>query len=81
MSSLFETELKMTPKDKAEKIFYYLNLDFVAAEGAICLLHQHCDDTEYWEEVWEHLIDTHGENWQKIEFQYNRQDYINACTL
>lgn len=71
----------MTPKEKAEKIYTYMNLDFIASEGAICLLYQHCEDKEYWEEVWEALIDTRGEHWQKLEFQHNRKDYINACTL
>jgi len=71
----------MTPKQKAEKIYTYMNLDFVAAEGAICLLHQHSKEKEFWEEVWEELIDTRGEHWQKIEFQHNRKDYINACML
>jgi spore germination protein YaaH len=71
----------MTPKQKAEQIYIYMNLSFNAAESAICLLHQHCEDKAYWEEVWEALLDTYGCRWQQIEFEHQRQHYIQACTL
>jgi len=71
----------MTPKNKAEQIYIYMNLSFNAAESAICLLHQHGENKDYWEIVWEALIDKYGEHWQKIQFEYERQDYIQACTL
>ena len=71
----------MTPQEKAEQIYIYMNHNFVAAESAICLLHQHCEDKAYWEEVWDALLDTHGERWQQIEFEHQRKDYIKACQL
>jgi hypothetical protein len=71
----------MTPKNKAEQIYIYMNLSFNAAESAICLLHQHSKEKEFWEEVWEALLDTYGCRWQQIEFEHQRQDYIKACQL
>jgi hypothetical protein len=71
----------MTPKNKAEQIYSYMNFNFVAAESAICLLHQHSEDKAYWEEVWEALLDTYGCRWQLIEFHYQREEYIKACQL
>ena len=58
-----------------------MNFNFVAAESAICLLHQHSKEKEFWEEVWEALLDAYGCRWQQIEFEHQRQDYIKACTL
>jgi spore germination protein YaaH len=67
--------------EQAEKIYSYMNFNFVAAESAICLLHQHSKEKEFWEEVWEALLDAYGCRWQQIEFEHQRQDYIKACTL
>jgi hypothetical protein len=71
----------MSAQDKAEQIYIYMNLSFNAAEGAICLLHQHSEDKAYWEEVWEALLEAHGERWQQIEFEHQREEYIKACQL
>ena len=71
----------MSPQQKAEQIYIYMNLSFNAAESAICLLHQHSKEKEFWEEVWEALLETHGERWQQIEFEHQREHYIQACTL
>jgi len=71
----------MSAQEKAEQIYSYMNFNFVAAESAICLLHQHGENKDYWELVWEALIDKYGEHWQKIQFEYERQHYIQACTL
>jgi hypothetical protein len=71
----------MSAQEKAEQIYSYMNFNFVAAESAICLLHQHGENKDYWELVWEALLDTHGERWQQIEFEHQRQHYIQACTL
>jgi hypothetical protein len=71
----------MSAQEKAEQIYIYLDLDFVASECSICLLHQHCENKTYWEEVWEQLLDKYGERWQQIEFQYQRKEYIKACQL
>ena len=71
----------MTPKEKAEKIYAYMNFSINAAESAICLLHQHCEDKSYWEDVWEALLDTYGCRWQQIEFEHQREEYIKACQL
>lgn len=71
----------MTPELKAQQIYKHLR-SFNAAEAAISLLwHHNVGERDYWEEVWEALIDTRGEHWQKLEFQHNRKDYINACQL
>jgi hypothetical protein len=71
----------MTAQQRAKQIYNYMG-SFSNAEGAICLLWNHdTEKQEYWEEVWEALIDTKGEHWQKLEFQHNRKDYINAGTL
>ena len=71
----------MTPKNKAEQIYTYMNHNFVAAESAICLLHQESEYKIFWEQVWEELLDKYGERWQQIEFEHQRQHYIQACTL
>ena len=71
----------MTPKNKAEQIYIYMNLSFNAAESAICLLHQESEYKIFWEEVWEALLDAHGCRWQQIEFEHQREDYIKACQL
>jgi hypothetical protein len=71
----------MTPKEKAEKIYSYMDFSINASESAICLLHQHTEDKAYWEEVWEALLDTYGCRWQQIEFEHQREEYIKACQL
>jgi hypothetical protein len=71
----------MKHTERAEQIYSYMNFNFVAAESAICLLHQHGENKDYWVIVWEALIDKYGEHWQKLQFEYQREDYINACTL
>jgi hypothetical protein len=71
----------MSPKQKAEQIYIYMNLSINAAECAICLLHQHNEDKKFWEEVWEALLDTYGCRWQQIEFEHQREHYIQACQL
>lgn len=71
----------MTPKQKAEQIYAYMNFSITAAEYAICLLHQHSEDKAYWEEVWEALLESHGCRWQQIEFEHQRGEYIKACQL
>jgi hypothetical protein len=76
-----KTEFKMTPSEKAEQIYAYMNFSFNSAESAICLLHQESEYKIFWEEVWEALLDTHGERWQQIEFEHQRQHYIQACQL
>jgi hypothetical protein len=71
----------MSPQQKAEQIYIYMNLSINAAECAICLLHQHSKEKEFWEEVWEALLDAYGCRWQQIEFEHQREDYIQACIL
>jgi spore germination protein YaaH len=71
----------MSAQEKAEQIYTYMNHNFVAAESAICLLHQESEYKIFWEQVWEELLDKYGERWQQIEFEHQRQHYIQACTL
>lgn len=71
----------MTPSEKAEQIYNYMNFSINAAESAICLLHQESEYKIFWEQVWEALLDQHGERWQQIEFENQREDYIKACQL
>jgi hypothetical protein len=71
----------MTPKEKAEQIYAYMDFSINAAESAICLLHQESEYKIFWEQVWEALLDTYGCRWQQIEFEHQRQHYIQACTL
>jgi hypothetical protein len=71
----------MSAQEKAEKIYFFFDFKLNYCEAAISLLWEEAYNREYWELVWECLLDKYGERWQQIEFEHQRIDYIKACQL